>query len=207
MTDTLRFLRAWISNPTRIAAVAPSFPSLAQLITAEITVESAPVVELGPGTGVFTEALLKRGVPEHKLVLVELESAFARLLETRFPQAKVYAADAARVSWPDLVDCPVAGAVVSGLPLLSMPPRKVFAILSGAFDRLRTEGAFYQFTYGPGCPVRRAILDRLGLRATRVGTTFANLPPASVYRIRRRGPFRTRKSISPALALHRSAGD
>jgi phospholipid N-methyltransferase len=62
----------------------------------------------------------------------------------------------------------------------------VQAILTGAFFYLRPGGAFYQITYGPHCPVADVILDRLGLQATRIGQTFRNLPPASVYRISRR---------------------
>lgn len=81
-----------------------------------------------------------------------------------------------------------ATAAISGLPLLSMSPRKVVYILLGTFRHLRPCGALYQFTYGPRCPVSRAILNRLGLRATLVGWTVRNFPPAAVYRITRRQP-------------------
>jgi len=63
------------------------------------------------------------------------------------------------------------------------------AILSGAFGHLRAGGAFYQFTYGPRCPVPRPILERLGLKASVVGKTLLNAPPATVYRIARRRPL------------------
>ena len=82
------------------------------------------------------------------------------------------------------------GAVVSGIPLLLMPAQGLISLLEGAFDRLRPDGAFYQFTYGRDAPIPRAILDGLALKATRIGGTLANLPPAAVYRIRRR-PSRT----------------
>jgi phospholipid N-methyltransferase len=96
--------------------------------------------------------------------------------------------DASQLAAYDLFPGASVGAVVSGLPLLSMPPRKVMSILSGAFSYIRPTGRFYQFTYGPRCPVPRPILDRLGLKATRVGGTVRNLPPAAVYRITRRQP-------------------
>ena len=186
MTDTLAFLRAWLADPQRVGALAPSSPALAEAITAEITPESAPVIELGPGTGVFTRALLARGVPEDKLALVEHNAEFARLLELRFPFARVLLLDAARLAQADPFDGVLAGAVVSGLPFLSTPPRKVLATLLSAFRHLRPNGAFFQFTYGLRCPVRRVVLDRLDLQATRVGRTLANVPPAAVYRIERR---------------------
>ncbi|TIT80529.1 MAG: phospholipid methyltransferase, partial [Mesorhizobium sp.] len=48
---------------------------------------------------------------------------------------------------------------------------------------LKPGGAFYQFTYGPRCPVARPILEGLGLSATHIGRTMLNVPPAAVYRI------------------------
>jgi phospholipid N-methyltransferase len=182
----LSFFLAWLANPLRVGAVSPSSPALAHAVTAEITPESAPIIELGPGTGVITRSLLARGVPEDRLALIEYGAEFARTLARRFPRATVLRMDASRLREIELFAGERAGAVVSGLPLLLMPPRKVIAVLEGAFDRLRPDGAFYQFTYGPESPVSRAILDRLGLKVSRSGRTLANVPPATVYRIRRR---------------------
>jgi phospholipid N-methyltransferase len=67
-----------------------------------------------------------------------------------------------------------------------MAPKKVAAILANAFWRLRPGGAFYQFTYGARSPVPAAVLERLNLKATLIGRTLANIPPAAVYRIQRR---------------------
>jgi phospholipid N-methyltransferase len=188
-SDVLSFLRAWANHPLRVASITPSGMALSRLITRDITTETGPVIELGPGTGVFTYALLERGVAERDLALVEFGSDFARLLEMRFPEARVRQMDAARLREAALFRTATVGAVISGLPVFSMPPRKVIGILTGAFGYLRPGGAFYQITYGPRCPIPKAILDRLGLKATRVGSTLRNVPPAAVYRIsRRRAP-------------------
>lgn len=186
--DIFRFFWSWTSDPLRVAAIAPSGESLARLITREIGPDDGPVLELGAGTGVFTRALLAQGVRENDLTLIEYGSDFMRVLQMRFPQARVLWMDASQLAQYKLFPAADVGAVVSGLPLLSMSPRKVMSILNGAFSYLRPAGAFYQFTYGPRCPVPRPILDRLGLKATRVGGTVRNLPPASVYRITRRQP-------------------
>jgi phospholipid N-methyltransferase len=186
--NALLFFRALVSNPRRVGAIAPSGASLADLITSEITAATGSVVELGPGTGVFTEALLARGVREGDLTLIEYGSDFMKLLQLRFPRARVLWMDAAWVSSHNLFEGRPVGAVVSGLPLLNMTPRKVIAILAGAFGGMRAGGAFYQFTYGMGCPVPKPILDRLGLKATCIGSVLLNVPPASVYRITRRRP-------------------
>lgn len=97
--------------------------------------------------------------------------------------------DAAHLAEADIFEGEPVGAVVSGLPLLSMSPDKIAAIMAGVFTYMRPGGAVYQFTYGPRCPVPRPILDRLGLEAVRIGGTVRNLPPASVYRISRREPL------------------
>jgi len=201
MMSPLSFVLAWLADPRRVAAVAQSSPALAAVITAEITPAAAPIIELGPGTGVFTRALLDRGVAQDQLALIENGSEFLGILRTRFPDVNVLPMDADRLKEVELFDGRRAGAVISGLPLLSMPPRKVMTILDGSFRHLRTGGAFYQFTYGPRCPVSRAILDRLGLKATRIGGTLANVPPAAVYRIRERPQRRrseTPRRVRPA---------
>ncbi len=186
--DALPFFTAWLRNPLRVAAVAPSGPAAAALMTQEINAHTGPVIELGPGTGPFTYALLDRGVREQDLTLVEYGSDFVRLLQVRFPRARVLWMDAAWLEKETLFEDGSVGAVVSGLGILTMPPRKVMAILKGAFRYLRPDGAFYQITYGPRCPVADAILDDLGLEAQRIGQTMRNVPPASVYRIARRKP-------------------
>jgi phospholipid N-methyltransferase len=184
----LSFFLAWLAHPRRVGAIVPSSAALADAITADLTPASAPVIELGPGTGVFTRSIIARGIPEHRLALIENGAEFVDKLQRDFPAAYVHRMDATRLRHVELFDGEGegAGAVVSGIPLLLMPTRHVIALLEGAFDQLRSDGAFYQFTYGRGSPIPRGILDRLGLSATRIGGTFANLPPAAVYRIRRR---------------------
>lgn len=186
MSDLAAFLRAWARDPLSIAAVAPSSPALARLITAKITPDMAPVIELGPGTGVFTKALLGRGLRQEDLILIENEADFAILLADRYPQAMVLRGDAARVKRHRALFCGgLAGATISGLPILSMNAAQQMKIMSGCFDLMRPGGRFYQFSYSPVCPVRRPVLERIGLKARRLSSTLRNLPPAAVYEISR----------------------
>ncbi|MGH8223138.1 MAG: class I SAM-dependent methyltransferase [Woeseiaceae bacterium] len=198
--DALAFFRAWVFNPLQVGAIAPSGEALADLMTREILANSGPVLELGPGTGVFTRALLARGVRERDLILVECGCEFARLLQNRFPAARVHNMDAAHLTRANLLERGRVGSAVSGLPLLSMPPRKVMAILSGTFGYLQPAGSLYQFTYGPNCPIPRRVLNRLGLRATRIGRTILNVPPASVYRVSRRPQRLARGRVGARMA-------
>lgn len=186
VSDLLPFLREFVRDPRGVASIAPSGRALASLITKELSFRTGPVIELGPGTGAITQAVIARGVRERDLTLVEYGSDFARLLQMRFPQARVLWMDAAaldrHVLFPDLS----VGAVVCGLGLLNMDERKVAAILHGAFRYLRPDGAFFLYTYGKRCSVPEPLLDALGLQATRIGRTIRNIPPATVYRLSRR---------------------
>ncbi|WP_064280036.1 class I SAM-dependent methyltransferase [Mycolicibacterium iranicum] len=183
-SDNLRFLRSWVAHPLRTAAIRPSSSALAELMTRMIVPTAEHVVELGPGTGVFTTALLKRGLSARQLTLMESDPRFVELLQQRFPGADIVHGDAAAGPW-ELLHKGRVDAVVSGLPLLSMPAARVSAVLSAAFTRLAPQGEFLQFTYAGKLPVRTAVMTGLGLEATLIGRTFRNLPPASVYRISR----------------------
>ncbi|MGN1286664.1 MAG: class I SAM-dependent methyltransferase [Bradyrhizobium sp.] len=201
--DLLSFFTAWMAAPGRVGAIAPSGAALAELITRDISANTGPVLELGPGTGAFTYQLLKRGVRQQDLTLIEYGSDFMRLLQLRFPGARVLWMDAARLASERLYDGAPVGAVVSGLPLLNMSPRKVISIVGGAFSYMRPGGAFYQFTYGMRCPIRRPILDRLGLRATLVDRAILNVPPAAVYRLTRRPQYKLlTRDVTPAACTN-----
>lgn len=184
-SDALSFLMAWAVAPFRVGSVTPSSSSLAALMTRDIGPETGAVLELGPGTGPFTRALLSRGVNEEDLTLVESDPDFAALLKRRFPSARVFEMDAVGLRHLTLFEGPPAGAAVSGLPFRLISPRRTLAILEGVFANLRPGAALYQFTLGRRCPFDQALLDRLDLEVTRVGYTFRNLPPATVYRVSR----------------------
>lgn len=184
--DRLKFLAAWIRRPLRIASVTPSSPQLAALMTRDLAPDRVPVLELGPGTGVFTEAVQARGVAQRDLTLVEREAAFIPMLRARFPEATVLEGDAADICGHVLSRDIRYHAVVSGLPLPSLRRADLSRLLTACFDRLTPDGGFYQFTYGPVCPVPVAMLRALGLDAERIGSTLRNFPPAAVYRISRR---------------------
>lgn len=179
------FLRAWASNPLKVAAITPSSSGLARLITSEIDRTTGPVLELGPGTGVFTRALIDRGVPQNQITLVELNPQFADGLRSAFPQAELHCGSATELRDLPLRDNGV-GAVVSGLGLLSMPFELIEQVLDGVFYHLRQDGSLYQFTYGLNCSIPPALMEKFDLEAERIGGVLLNLPPASVHRITRR---------------------
>ncbi|MER8472096.1 SAM-dependent methyltransferase [Mesorhizobium sp. M1328] len=135
-------------------------------MTREISSAQSPVVELGPGTGVFTRQLIIRGVPQQRIALVENAASLARVLRRQFPAAALLDIDATELRRCNPFDGEKIGTVISSLPLSTMPAWRVFAILYGAFHILRPGGAVYQFTYGWRCPVPDTVLDRIGLYAS-----------------------------------------
>src|ERR1700739_4700563 len=98
LDDEVRFLRSWIEKPLHVGAVMPSGRFLARTMAQYVDRDStAPVVELGPGTGAITSALIQRGIDQKRLVLVEYNPGFCALLRDRYPQAKVVHGDAYRL--------------------------------------------------------------------------------------------------------------
>ncbi len=183
------FFRQWLKAPLTTAAVSPSSKELATEMLKQLPNPVGKVIELGGGTGVFTEALLERGVAPENLLVFELNESLHLHLKQRFPGAHIVCADAlstARVverekfAKPGEVD-----AVISGLGLLSMSRELQHGILEAAFSVMPAQGRFIQFTYGPVCPVKREVMRELHLSARRTGFTMWNVPPASVYVITR----------------------
>jgi phospholipid N-methyltransferase len=155
-------------------------------MTEGLTATCGPVIELGPGTGVFTGALLRRGVLAAQVALIEASESFAAALALRFPLVAVIHDDAARIRHVTPFGPGVADLVICGLPLLPMPPAKVLRIVAGSMTVLRPKGELRLFTYGHRCPIPAAMLFRLGLVAQRRAFVALNMPPASVYAVVRR---------------------
>jgi len=129
------------------------------------------VIELGPGTGPVTEALVQRGIDPKRLILVEFDPDFCRLLRTRYPEATVVQGDAYRLRrlLEGIVREPAA-AVVSGLPLMTKPLRTRLRLISDAMALLKPGAPFVQFTYAVGSPIPK---DLHGVSGQAVGADLA----------------------------------
>ena len=184
--DEARFIKSWFDSPLTTGAVTPSGRFLARAMARCVDPHAdGLIVELGPGTGPVTEALVARGVPVDKLVLVEYDASFCKLLERRFPGAHVLRGDAYRLSDTlKHLNGAAVSTIVSSLPLLNRPERERLQLLDEAFALMGPEGAFIQFTYGLVSPMplktsRRAAADYRGEVSNPV---WLNLPPARVWR-------------------------
>src|SRR3984885_6878411 len=183
LDDEVRFLRSWIERPLSIGAVTPSGKILARTMASYVDPDSrGPVVELGPGTGPVTEALVGAGVAPSRLVLVEFNPSFCRILQARYPEATLVQGDAyslRRLLGTPLI--PPAPAVVSGLPLVTKPIRMRLRLLRDAFDLMLPGAPFVQFTYSVASPLPRFA----GFSVEASERIWMNIPPARVWVYRR----------------------
>ena len=176
----MQFIRSWIEKPLRTGAVMPSSKALARTMARYVDPNgNGPVIELGPGTGPVTEALVAHGVDPARLVLVEYNSDFCRLLRARYPGATVLQGDAYRLRrlLQSALEEPAA-AVVSSLPLLTKPLRTRLRLIADVMALTKPQAPFVQFTYGMLPPIPKTFA---GLKAEASNVIWMNLPPARVW--------------------------
>ena len=178
LADNLRFLRALITNPKSIGAIFPSGPALAQAIARQIDPGAGPVLEIGPGTGVITDAILRRGVAAEHLTLLEYDEDLTQHLAARFPKVRVFQGDAfdldATLGKPN--GSPF-GAIVSGIPLLNHAMSRRQSFMADLVSRMMPGAPLIQFSYGSNAPV----VPPPGYTVIRTASVLANIPPAKVW--------------------------
>jgi phosphatidylethanolamine/phosphatidyl-N-methylethanolamine N-methyltransferase len=178
--DEVHFIRSWMEKPLATGAVMPSGKPLARTMAKCVDPETeGPVIELGPGTGAVTAALVEQGIGPSRLVLVEFNPTFCRLLRTRYPEATVVQGDAYGIKrlLANLLRQPAA-AVVSGLPLFTKPLKFRLRLLADAFTLLAPGAPFVQFTYAMVSPIPRAYSGAHTQASERI---WLNIPPARVW--------------------------
>jgi phosphatidylethanolamine/phosphatidyl-N-methylethanolamine N-methyltransferase len=183
--DEVRFIRSWIEKPLSTGAVMPSGKMLARTMARYVdTTSTGPVIELGPGTGPVTEALIEHGVDPARLVLLEFNPTFCRMLRQKFPAATVVQGNAysLRRALGHVLEQPAA-AVVSGLPLMTKPMITRLRLITDAFALMAPQSPFIQFTYAVMPPIPT---DFNGVAAEASDVVWLNLPPARVWVYRHR---------------------
>lgn len=163
-----------------MGAVMPSGKLLARTMAQYVDIHSTgPVIELGPGTGAITNALVEHGVEQKRLVLVEYNPSFCALLRERYPQATVVQGDAYRLRdslWDVLAE--PATAVVSGLPLVTKPMLTRMKLIRDSFNLLEPGAPFVQFTYSVTPPIPKSLPGVATEASERI---WMNIPPARVW--------------------------
>ncbi len=189
VVEYLGFLGAFLRAPRQVGAISPSSSALARAMLVGCDLARARcVVELGPGTGVFTREMLRRVGPETRLLAFELNTRAVERLRTRFPRVEVIHDSAENLGRHAAsrglgeVDC-----VISGLPWAVMSAELQRRIMEAVVAALRPGGRFSTFAYlhALGSAAGRrylALLKELLQPVTVSRPVWWNLPPAVVYR-------------------------
>jgi phosphatidylethanolamine/phosphatidyl-N-methylethanolamine N-methyltransferase len=178
--EAAQFFRRWTEKPMQMGSVTPSSRILSKIMASHVDPGSeGPVVEIGPGTGPITQALIDHGVAEERLVLVEYSPEFCDLLARRFPKARVVQGDAYALARTLEGKLPAkAAAMVCGLPLLTRPEAQRLDLLAQAFTLMQPRAPFVQFTYALTSPIPTRDAFFAWKASRRI---WRNVPPARVW--------------------------
>ncbi|MDA4845290.1 phospholipid N-methyltransferase PmtA [Hoeflea poritis] len=185
-SQKLRFFKGLVSQPKTVGAIVPTSIYMARRMASVANPASGlPVLELGPGTGVVTRALLRRGIAPENLVAVEYSPEFCRHIRKELPAVKLIRGDAFSLDETlgalrtTRFDC-----VISGIPLLNFPVETRVRLLEDVLGRIPKGRPFLQFSYGPNSPIPAG---RGQYSVTRFGIEIRNIPPAQMWMYRRTG--------------------
>lgn len=183
--DEVRFFKGWLHQPKAVGSIIPTSSITARKMASVIDPRSGlPVLELGPGTGVITKAILARGVRPENLYTVEYAPEFVRHLRHQFPDVNVVAGDAFDLDrtlggMKDAIfDC-----AISGVPLLNFPIAARVRYVEQLLDRLPPGRPVVQLTYGPKSPVPPG---RGSYTVEHFRFVLRNIPPTQLWLYRRR---------------------
>ncbi|MDB6121648.1 MAG: putative methyltransferase [Pedosphaera sp.] len=181
LSATTLFLQELVNCPRQVGAILPSSKNLATAMARWLPTDSdAYALELGPGTGVVTQALLERGLREDRLVAIEKSPKMAHHLRNRFPRARIITGDAFELDSLLKMHLPSAhniGVVFSSLPLLNIEPETADRLARKIRAVLQSKGKLVQYSYHLGNKQPKAAAHFSYLASDRI---WLNLPPARV---------------------------
>jgi len=182
--EEIRFFKGWLDQPGKVGSILPTSPVTSRRIASVVNPDSPlPVLELGPGTGVVTKAILERGLPPEKLVCLEYSNEFIDHLRASFPGVTFLQGDANNLEVAlgpfakTRFDC-----IISGIPLLNLPMEKRFALVDSLLSRVAPGRPIVQITYGPKSPLPERTK---GYKIEKLDFVIRNVPPAHLWLYRR----------------------
>jgi phosphatidylethanolamine/phosphatidyl-N-methylethanolamine N-methyltransferase len=178
--DEIRFIRGMMAEPKTVGAIMPTSARMAAKMASIIDTGSGlPVLELGPGTGVITKAILAMGVKPENLVSVEYSTQFYDHLVEKFPGVRFVNGDAFNIEETlaeyrgQKFDC-----VISGIPLLNFPMHARVKLVESLLDLMPTGRPVVQFSYGPKSPIaKRPEIYKV----EHFDIILRNIPPAQIW--------------------------
>lgn len=182
--EELRFFKGWIDKPRAVGSIVPTSGVTARRMASVVNPDSGlPVLELGPGTGVITKAILEAGVKPANLWSIEYSQNFVEHLRRDYPGVNIIHGDAFDLD-KTLGDRrgTVFDSVVSGVPLLNFPVAQRVAYVEDLLDRIPAGRPIVQLTYGPCSPVPPG---KGNYTVEHFDFIIRNLPPTQLWLYRR----------------------
>lgn len=184
LKESFIFLKRWFAHPHWIGSLVPSSKALARFMAQSVAERLNPdeyVLELGAGTGRFTQALLDEGIPASRIICLEIDHELSHYLQGRFPSIEILQGNACfiRDLLPESYHGKI-GVVLSGLPMLGFSLLVQEKILKGCLSLMKSKGPFLQFTYSP-FPSIHSERFHVYMDKKRLGWVLKNFPPASVW--------------------------
>jgi phospholipid N-methyltransferase len=193
--DRFAFFRGFLKRPKQVASIIPSSRFLERRVTRATRAHSAKlIVELGPGTGGTTRALLRAMAPDARLLAIEINPYFVEILG-RWPDKRLLVEQGSAVDIGAILSARGLGApdvIVSGIPFSTMTMPIGRDILRSVYDALDPGGAFVAYQV-------RDRVHTLGCEVfgnARVQTELLNVPPMRIYRWEKQGPAAARAARS-----------
>lgn len=183
--DEIVFLKGMISSPDTVGSIIPTSRVTARCMADQIDLSSGlPVLELGPGTGVITKAILNHGISAKELYCVEYSVEFTRRLRIMLPDVNVINGDAFDL---DSVLGEMSGAqfdtIITSMPLLNFPMMARKQLINDLLDRIPDGRPIVLFSYGATAPVPT---DGENYEVTSIKWIIRNVPPARIWAYRRK---------------------
>ncbi|APG83122.1 RNA adenine methylase transferase [Sinorhizobium americanum CCGM7] len=178
--EEIRFFKGWMSNTRAVGAILPTSAVTARRMASVVNPRSGlPVLELGPGTGVITKAILERGISPEKLVSIEYSTEFFNQLKADFAGVHFINGDAFDLSRTlGALNGQQFDSVVSAVPLLNFPMHRRVELIDDLLSRIPFGRPVVQISYGPMSPVV-AMPDRY--RIQHYDFVVRNIPPAQLW--------------------------
>jgi|TARA_B110001454_G_scaffold127870_1_gene119225 phospholipid N-methyltransferase len=179
------WFKNYINHPLEIGAIFPTSNITSKLMASELELNNdSIVVELGPGTGKITQAILNKGVLDKNLILVEINDQFSKALKNKFPKVKIFNEDAVTfLTKFEENNKRKIDIIISAIPLVSLDKKTNDLLCELAIKNLSSKGKFIQITYFIKCSFSKNIIKSLKLNKSLVGLSLINLPPAFVWKI------------------------
>ncbi|MFT5444396.1 MAG: phosphatidylethanolamine/phosphatidyl-N-methylethanolamine N-methyltransferase [Myxococcota bacterium] len=178
----LAFLRGFLDKPKEVGSFIPSSRFMEKRIVNTAALHTAKLaIELGPGTGGTTKALLRAMAPDAKLLVIEINPDFVELLKANINDPRLIVHQGSAADIPDALakhDLTTPDVILSGIPFSTMSWDLGLSIVRSVHAALPAEGRFVAYQF-------RDRVESLGngvFGQANVQIELLNMPPMRVYR-------------------------